>query len=108
MIWQRADGAPELGRPMMSETNNTSAGEGEIDVVEIETEHVDEDGNVVVDDVVAVLDSDGNVVATDETIAELTADGEVVIDETFSVVGEDGELHAVEEVVTVLDVADEE
>jgi len=108
MIWQWADGALELGRPIMSETNNTPTGEGEIDVVEIETEHVDEDGNVVVDDVVAVLDSDGNIVATDETIAELTADGDVVIDEKFSVVGEDGELHAVEEVVTVLGDTDEE
>jgi len=35
-------------------------------VIEVETEDVDEDGNVVVDDLVAVVDADGNVLATDE------------------------------------------
>ena len=30
-------------------------------------------GNIVVDDVVAVVGGDGNIVATDETIVELTA-----------------------------------
>ena len=87
----------------MSETNDTPTGDAEFDLVEVETEGVDERGNIVVDDVVAVVGGHGNIVATDETIAVLTVDGDVVIDETVSVVGDDGELHAIGEDVTVLE-----
>ena len=90
----------------MSETNGTSTGEGKFDLVEVVAEDVDEDGNVVVDDLITVVGSGGNIVATDETIAVLTADGNVVIGETFSVVGDDGELHVVEEDATVLEISD--
>ena len=90
---------------MMSETNDTSTGKDEFDLVEPEAEDVDEDGNIVVDDVITVVGSGGNIVATDETIAVLTADGDVVIGETFSVVGDDGELHVVEEDATVLEIS---
>ena len=88
---------------MMSETNDTSTGGDEFDLVEVETQDVDEDGNIAGDDVVVVVGSGGNIVATDETITVLTADGDVVIGETFSVVGDDGELHAIEKDVTVLE-----
>jgi hypothetical protein len=106
MIWQRADQAPSLGGHGVSETNDATTGADEFDLVEVEIDDVDEAGNVVVDDVVAMLDSTGNIIVTDETITKLTADGDLVVDETLSVVGYDGELHAVEEDVTVLTAAD--
>jgi len=90
----------------MSETDgDTANGDDEFDLVEVETEDVDVDGNIVVDDVITVVGSGGNIVATDETIAVLTADGAVVIGETFSVVGDDGELHVVDENATVLEIS---
>jgi hypothetical protein len=91
----------------MSETNDTPAGEDALDLVEIETEGVDEEGNIVLDDMVAAVDGDGRIVATDETIAVVTVGGDIVVDETLSVVGDDGELHAVDEGVTVLEADDE-
>ncbi|MFI5040259.1 MAG: hypothetical protein ACHQNA_00175 [Acidimicrobiales bacterium] len=75
----------------------------DLQVTEIVTSTVDEDGNVVVDDLITAVDAEGHVVATDETVAIETPDGDIVVDETFSVAGEDGELHAIEEDVTVLE-----
>ena len=74
----------------MSETNETPAGEDALELVEVETEVVDDEGNVVVDDLVAAVD------------------GDVVVDETIAVRGDDGRLHAVEEDVTVVEADDEE
>jgi hypothetical protein len=85
------------------ETNPTDAASDDIEVVEIVTGGVDEQGDVIVDDLVAAVDADGNVIATDETIAVETADGDVLIDETISVLGEDGELHPIEEDVAVVE-----
>ena len=87
----------------------TSGGriDGEV-AVRVETEVVDDEGNVVVDDLVAAVDGDGNIVATDETITTVTSDGDVVVDETIAVRGDDGRLHAVEEDVTVVEADDEE
>ena len=81
----------------MNMTAAGSAGEGSFGVVEVETEDVDADGNLVVDDLVVAVGSDGKILATDETIAVITPEGDTVIDEKLSVVGDDGELHAVEE-----------
>jgi len=92
----------------MSASSDTPTDDDEFDLVEIESEHVDEEGNVVIDDVVAVMDSEGHLIATDETITEMTAEGDLVIDESFSVVGEDGELHEISDDVTVLVADDEE
>jgi len=84
-------------------------GDGEdFEIIEVETEGVDEDGNLVVDDLVALVDEDGNVLATDETIGIETPEGDMVITETVSVAGEDGELEVVEEDVTIIDVEDAE
>ena len=83
----------------MSDSENTG---DEIEIVEVVTGAEDEDGNVVVDDLVAAVAADGTVLATDETVTVVTADGDVVVDEVLSVVGEDGELHAVEEELTVI------
>ena len=91
----------------MSETNDTPAGENSLEVVEIETEGVDEEGNLVNDNLVAAVDSDGNIVATDETVAVVTPDGDVIVDETLSIVGDDGELHAIEEDTSVMEADDE-
>ena len=102
MIWQRADQAQSLGGRQVSETNDTTTGADEFDLVEVEIDDVDEEGNIVVDDVVTMLDSAGNIVVTDEIVTKVTADGDVVVDETVSVVGYDGELHAIEEDVTVI------
>ncbi len=92
----------------MSETNETPAGEDALELVEVETEVVDDEGNVVVDDLVAAVDGDGNIVATGETITTVTPHGDVVVDETIAVRGDDGRLHAVEEDVTVVEADDEE
>jgi hypothetical protein len=76
-------------------------GGGSLDVVEVETEKIDADGNLVVDDILVAVDDSGTVVATDETIAVITPDGETVIDEKLSVLGDDGELHTLAEDVSV-------
>ena len=89
----------------MSETKDPTTGADDFDLVEVEIDDVDEEGNIVVDDMVALLDSTGSIIVTDETITRVTADGDVVVDETVSVVGYDGELHAIEEDVTVLTTA---
>jgi hypothetical protein len=86
----------------VSETNDPTTGADDFDLVEVAIDDVDEEGNIVVDDVVVMLDSTGNIIVTDEVITTLMADGDVVVDETVSVVGYDGELHAIEEDVTVL------
>jgi hypothetical protein len=92
-------------RQVMNETNDTPAGEA-LEMVEVGTEGVDEEGNLVIDDLVVAMDSEGRIVATDETVAVITAEGDAVVDETVSVVGEDGKLHAVEEDISGLE-ADE-
>ncbi len=92
----------------MSETNETPAREDALELVEVETEIIDDEGNVVVDDLVAAVDGDGTIVATGETITTVTPDGDIVVDETIAVRGDDGRLHAVEEDVTVLEADDEE
>jgi hypothetical protein len=81
----------------------TNDGSEEIDVVEIVTEEVTEDGTLVVDDLVAVVDGDGNVLATDETVLIADAEGDVVVDETIAVTNADGELEVVEEDVLVVE-----
>jgi len=92
----------------MSETNGASAGDDELELVEVEAEGVDEEGNIVADDLVVAVDSDGTVIAADETIAVLTPDGDIVIDETVSVIGDDGALHAVGEEISVVEADEDE
>ncbi|MGO8871870.1 MAG: hypothetical protein ACLQPH_10825 [Acidimicrobiales bacterium] len=91
----------------MSEDNQRPTGDDSLEMVEVEGEGVDEEGNLIIEDVVAAVDSDGKIVATDETVAVVTAEGDVIVDETLSVLGEDGELHAVEEDRSFME-ADEE
>lgn len=69
----------------MSESGDTkpSSGQDDLDVVEVVTSGVDEEGNVVVDDLIAAVDAKGRVVATDETITFETIEGDVVVDEIF-------------------------
>src|ERR1035437_2752439 len=95
---------PAAKKAVKSKTNNPQAGVQELDLVEIETEDVDEYGNVVVDDIVALVDDEGNIIAIDETITALTPNDEVIVNETVSLVGDDGELHATVEDVTVLEI----
>ena len=77
--------------------------EGSLHMVEVESEGVDEEGNLVIGDLVAEVDSTGSIVAADETIAVVTEEGDVIVDETLSVVGDDGELHAVVEDRTIIE-----
>ena len=56
----------------LSMTAAGSGGEGSLGVVEFETEGVDAEGNLVVDDLVVAVDGDGKIVASDETVAVLT------------------------------------
>ena len=81
----------------MSETNDAPASDDSLEDTELETEGVDEEGNLVIDEVVAAVDSEREIVATGETVVVVTPDGGVIVDETLSVVGDDGELHAIEE-----------
>jgi hypothetical protein len=95
----------------MSDTKDSKQpieGEDKPEVVEVVTEAVDEEGDVIVDDLIAEVDSDGHVVATDETTLLQTAEGDVVVDETFSVAAEDGTLHVVSEDVEVVEAAEAE
>ncbi|HEY1280540.1 MAG TPA: hypothetical protein VGF22_12770 [Acidimicrobiales bacterium] len=69
----------------------------ELDLVETVTATVGDDGTVVVDDLVAVVDGEGAVLATDETIAVQAPDGRVVVDEVVSVADGRGSLVAVDE-----------
>ena len=75
----------------------------EISEVEVVSTAVGDDGTVVVDDLVALVDEDGNVLATDETIAVESPDGTIVVDEVIAVADDDGELVAIEEDVTVVE-----
>ena len=91
----------------MSGTNDTPPDDVIPEVIEVETEGVDEEGNLVIDDLVVAADSEGKVLATDETVAVITPEGDAVVDEKLSVLGEDGKLHAVEEDISVMEVNDE-
>ena len=52
----------------------------EYEEIEVLTEIEDDEGNLVTDDLVALVDHDGNVVATDETVVVETADAVLVAD----------------------------
>jgi hypothetical protein len=94
-------------RQAMSGANDTPADDVSPEMVEVETEGVDEEGNLVIDDLVMAVDSEGKILATDETVAVITPEGDAVIDEKLSVLGEDGKLHAAEEDISVIEVDDE-
>jgi len=82
-------------------------GDDSLEVVEVESEGIDEDGNLVIDELLVAVDGAGDVVATDETVTVITPEGDAVVEETLSVMGEDGALHAVEEDITLLDADDD-
>jgi hypothetical protein len=88
------------------EDNETAEGEDELETIEVVTEATDEDGDVVVDDLIVEVDGEGHIVATDETTIIRTTRGDVLVDETFSVAGDDGTLHVVDEDMTVLEADD--
>ena len=91
----------------MSGTNDTPADDDSSEMVEVETEGVDKEGNLVIDDLVAAVDSEGKILATEETVAVITPEGDAVVDEKLSVLGEDGKLHTAEEDISVMEVKDE-
>ena len=70
--------------------------------MEVITAEVEEDGTLVVDDLVAEVDAEGNIVAADELVEIDLPDGTVILDETFSVADEDGDLVVIDEETTVL------
>jgi hypothetical protein len=94
-------------RHAMSGTNDTPADDDSSEMVEVETEGVDKEGNLVIDDLVAAVDSEGKILATEETVAVITPEGDAVVDEKLSVLGEDGKLHTAEEDISVMEVKDE-
>jgi hypothetical protein len=101
------EGVPPAPRETdMSDTGDDRA-DDDLEVVEVESAGVDDEGNVFVDDLVVAVDKDGHVVASDETVAVLTEDGDMVMDETISVAGDDGKLHAIKEDITVLEAEDQ-
>jgi hypothetical protein len=82
--------------------------ENDLESVEIVTAEVEEDGTIVIDDLVAEVDGQGNVVATDELVEIDLPDGTVIMDETFSVANEEGELVVIDEETIVLTPGDDE
>src|ERR1035437_2312092 len=56
---------PAAKKAVKSKTNNPQAGVQELDLVEIETEDVDEYGNVVVDKIFALGNEGGNITPID-------------------------------------------
>jgi len=74
----------------------------DLEGVEVITTAVADDGTVIIDDLVAEVDSAGHVVATDERVEIDLPDGTVIVDETFSVADESGELVAIDEDTTVI------
>ena len=95
--------------------DSTAEGDGgddgevaDLESVEIITAEVEEDGTIVVDDLVAEVDAQGNIVATDELVEIDLPDGTVILDETFSVADENGELVVIEEDTTVFTPEDQE
>jgi hypothetical protein len=91
----------------LSVTSYTPPTEDSLGVVEVESEDVDEDGNLVVDDLIVAVDDEGTIVATDETVAIITPEGDTVIDERVSVIGTDGKLHEIGEDISVTEAEDE-
>jgi hypothetical protein len=91
---------------MTTDPQDPSAEDTDVDLVEVEVDGVDEDGDIVVDDVIAAVDNEGNVIATDEIVTVVTPDGDVVVDETISVVGGDGELHPFVQDIAVVEPVD--
>jgi hypothetical protein len=96
----------QIRRFAMGEDNRRPTGDDSLEVVEIETESVDDEGNLVIDDLLVAVDGKGKIVATDETVAVFTSEGDAVVDEKLSVAGDDGNLQTVEEDISVIE-ADE-
>jgi hypothetical protein len=96
-------------KPPAEETGADTAADGaaaedtpDLETIEVVTAEVEDDGTIIVDDLVAEVDGDGNVVATDELVEIDLPDGTVIVDETFSVADESGELVMIDEETTVL------
>jgi hypothetical protein len=101
--------SPLIEETDMSDTKDVTGpaeDKGGPEAIEVVIETVSEDGDVIVDDLVAEFDSEGHVIAIDEKTVIQMADGDVVVDETFSVAGEDGTIHAITEDVTVVEADD--
>ena len=86
----------------MSESGNEPRETAEpLDVIEVVTATVEDDGTVVVDDVAAAVAADGTVVAADETIVVEGPDGTVVVEEVVLVDDGDGNLVPVAEATEI-------
>jgi hypothetical protein len=84
-----------------------STGADSLRVQEVASETIDDDGNLVVDDVLVAVDDEGTIIATDETVAVISPGGDTVIDEQISVLGSDGELHAIAEDISITEAGDD-
>jgi hypothetical protein len=98
LAWSAAR-APELKGTSMSEHDEAA----DLTVVEAEGSTEGENGEIVSEDVVAILDAEGHVVAVDDVVTVVEPDGSMAFDETVSVVDDDGELVTVEEIVGAQD-----
>lgn len=72
-------------------------------VVEEKRTYVTDEGEVVTDDLTAVVDSAGHILATDEVVTIEEPDGSAAMDETVAVADDKGELHVVGETVGAID-----
>jgi hypothetical protein len=90
-------GVCEEGNVMSDEGAEPEDETDDVDVIETITTAVGDDGTVLVDDLVAVVDPDGALIATDETITVEGPDGTVVVDEVVSVADKEGNLVPVAE-----------
>ena len=86
----RADGGRvDAGGDTRLGAGAPAPGDDSLEVVEVESEGIDEDGNLVIDELLVAVDE-----PTDRRYL-------------FPVMGEDGALHAVEEDITLLDADDD-
>ena len=75
----------------------------EYDVVEGGATAITEDGTVVSEDVIAILDEEGNPALVDDLVTIEAPDGSAAFDEVISIADEEGNLVPVDETVGVMD-----
>lgn len=73
--------------------------EDEFEVVEETVTEITEDGDIVTDDTVAVVDIDTGEAVIDEVVAMAGADGSGFVEETVTVVDADGEATVIADVI---------
>lgn len=75
----------------------------DIEVVEVFSEEVTEDGSVVADDIVAAVDADTGEAVIDEVVAVTEPDGSGFVEETITAVDADGNVEVLADEVEIFE-----